>query len=130
MKKYLCDTNILIHFFNKHSVITNLIHDLSDKHTIGISYISLAEILVGWGEKRKKDYLPILYDLFPRLEINDQISELSAFWRRSYLEHGITLNLYDCLIAATAKVYDYELVTLNTKDFPMSDISLYPISLK
>jgi predicted nucleic acid-binding protein len=40
---------------------------------------------------------------------------------------GTTLNLGDVIIAAVAMHNEVTLLTDNTKDFPMSELSLYPL---
>ncbi|MDQ3238960.1 MAG: type II toxin-antitoxin system VapC family toxin [bacterium] len=125
MKKYLLDTNILIHFFNKTDHIVQTSIKLLNEGQVFTSHIAIAEILVGWNEKKKDEYLSIAYELFPRLGINDEIAELGSKWRREYKEKGITLNLSDALIAATAKTHNCQLVTLNYKHFPMPELTIY-----
>ena len=49
-------------------------------------------------------------------------AELSARWRRQFRSRGITLNLADTAIAATAAVRNLPLATGNVKHFPMSEL--------
>ncbi len=47
--------------------------------------------------------------------------------KRDHGKKGQTLNLGDVLIAATALHNGVQLLTDNTKDFPMKDLTLYPL---
>jgi predicted nucleic acid-binding protein len=47
---------------------------------------------------------------------------LSAQWRREYQSRGLTLELPDTVIAATAAIRNVPLATGNVKDFPMPEL--------
>lgn len=55
------------------------------------------------------------------------VAELAGLLKRDYGKKGKTLNLGDVLIAATALQNGLPLVTDNGKDFPMKELSLYPL---
>ncbi len=52
---------------------------------------------------------------------------MAGLLKRDYGKKGQTLNLGDVLIAATALHNSLTLLTDNVKDFPMKELSLYPI---
>ena len=56
------------------------------------------------------------------------VAELAGRLKRDYGKKGRTLNLGDVLIAATALYNGLPLLTDNIKDFPMKDLTLYPLS--
>jgi predicted nucleic acid-binding protein len=56
-------------------------------------------------------------------EISKQAGDLLCYWRR----RGRTLSLPDMTIAAVAMSHRMVLVTSNQKDFPMPEISVYPL---
>lgn len=47
--------------------------------------------------------------------------------KRSYGRKAATLNMGDVIIAAVAISNEVTLLTDNVKDFPMEDLSLYPL---
>jgi predicted nucleic acid-binding protein len=48
-----------------------------------------------------------------------------APWRQEYKSKGVNLGTPDTVIAATAYVHNYPLLTNNTKDYPMPELALY-----
>jgi predicted nucleic acid-binding protein len=122
---YLFDTDVVIDFFKKRDHATQLVTTLAQKHDLCTSVIVVAEIRVGWTEQEAGNYLPVLHRLFPSVGITDAIAELGGKLRRDYQQRGQSVFLPDALIAATAIAEDYCLVTRNTKDFPMPELTLY-----
>jgi predicted nucleic acid-binding protein len=54
-----------------------------------------------------------------------EIAEQAGIWRQEYKSQGLTLGTPDTVIAATAYLHDYSLVTNNAKDYPMPELKLY-----
>ncbi len=122
---YLFDTDILIDFFKKRDQAVQLVTTLAQKHDLRTSVIVVAEIRVGWTDQEAGVYLPVLRRLFPSVGITDAIAELGGKLRRDYQHQGQSVFLPDALITATAIAEDYCLVTRNTKDYPMPELTLY-----
>jgi len=47
--------------------------------------------------------------------------------RYSFARRGRTLSITDMLVAATAREHQAILVTGNVKDYPMTDIDIFPL---
>jgi predicted nucleic acid-binding protein len=54
-------------------------------------------------------------------------ARLAGELKRDYARKGTALNLGDIIMAAVAIHDELTLLTDNTKDFPMADLSLYPL---
>jgi predicted nucleic acid-binding protein len=52
---------------------------------------------------------------------------LAGEFKHDYACKGTTLNLGDVIMAAVAIHDELTLLTDNTRDFPMADLSLYPL---
>lgn len=94
------------------------------KQTIGISTITAAEIY--------KNVFPIempaVEDFISHQElfsVSLDIAKTAGLYWNQYHHRLKNLSLTDCLIAATAKIHQATLATMNTKHFPMEDIKLF-----
>ena len=56
--------------------------------------------------------------------MDETVAEIAAQYRQQFRRKEKQVYLIDCLIAATAKLYNLTLVTKNTKDYPMKDIKV------
>src|ERR1035441_4250528 len=74
-------------------------------------------------EVRRKGFVPSLrYLPLPR-----PAARLADEFKRDYAGKETTLNLGDVIMAAVAIHDELTLLTDNTRDFPMADLSLYPL---
>jgi predicted nucleic acid-binding protein len=125
MTKYLLDTDILIDYFKLKPAAVDLVGHFLNRHHMGISVLSVTEIRSGWTPQQAEKHLPRLYDLFTVEGVSTAIAEQAGMWRSVYKPKGITLHTVDTMIAATALLHQYWLVTKNTKDYPMPELRLY-----
>jgi len=117
----LIDTDVLIdHLRGVPDAQDFLLRLESDVSCPAISVISVAEIEAGVRDSER----PLVEHLFAAMQVYDvdksiarQAGRYRAFFGRS---HGVQLP--DALIAATAKVHRFDLITLNVKHYSMEDI--------
>jgi len=55
------------------------------------------------------------------------VARLAGLLKRDYGRKGTTLTAADTTIAAVALVHELTLMTDNIKDFPMKELTLYPL---
>jgi predicted nucleic acid-binding protein len=123
---YLLDSDILINFFNLKEESTFLIKNFVNRNEhLYISTVTIIEMRSGWPEEIAKDQLKKLYGLCDVVNVDKEIAELAGNWRQKYKTKGIQLQVPDSIIAATAYLNNYCLVTNNKKDYPMPELSLY-----
>ena len=125
MKTYFVDSDVLIDFFKRKVEAVKLIEELNNLGNTVISVISVAELRAGWSKRDALIYLPHLYNIFEVIQITQNIAEKAGEIREQYSKKGSKLPTIDTLIAATAIVYNYCLVTRNIKHYPMPEIDLY-----
>lgn len=111
----LCDTNILIEFYQNNSKI---IHELRriGLNQLAISMITQAELYYGAINKvefnKIKKHLELLHIFYIDVMVSTKFIELMETYS---LRHK--LSIPDALIASTALVNKIDLYTLNIKDF-------------
>ena len=121
MKNTLVDTDILIHFLRGRREAKDFLSSLLDRSQILCSSITVAEVFAGIrpGEEEKTR---ALVDNLEVLDVTREIAEKAGQYRRTIRSQ--TLELDDCLIAATAFVHRSVLATGNGKHYPMRDIDV------
>ena len=121
VKGFLLDTTALIDFLrgDKHTI--TLLEVLKEKAHLAACPITVAEVFSGTREKE----LPIAEQFLSSLKfypLDYEASRLAGRWRYTYARKGITLGLFDTLIAAVALRNNLALVTANDKHYPMEDL--------
>ena len=128
-KKIICDTDVMIDYFDesnsRHIGTASILEKEIKLDNIVLTAVTKMELLL--GATNKSDLSKIVKEInrFNIALINDEISIKALELVQKYsLSHG--LRLPDSLIAATSLVSGLELFTHNTKDYIFIDrIVLY-----
>lgn len=121
--KYLLDTNIVLEAFWGKEPIAEAVKEWISEGQITVSAITVAEVL-SKATKAEKEKLDLLIDQFGSLPADTTVARLAGEYRVEFSRKNKRVYLLDCLIAATAKLYDLTLVTKNITDYPMKDIEV------
>ncbi len=127
MRKFLVDTDILADFFHDRAYAKELLSALRKRGEIFVSILSITELRTGFTPKQAQFFIPRLYRIVHISPITIRSAELAGELRYRYQTLGRLLSTVDTLIAATAIVEECDLVTGNRKDFPMSEVKIYPL---
>lgn len=112
----LLDTNVLVDLLRDRPGARRFFEALPKG--AAVSALTEAELYAGARTDREREVLTALLATFVRLPVTSEIARLGGAWRRQWgPSHGT--DLVDALIAATAKLADLPLITLNGKHFPM-----------
>jgi tRNA(fMet)-specific endonuclease VapC len=122
---YLIDTDVLVDFFKHKDPAKTLIARLSKHALLALSTLTITELRSGWTKEQADWLLPRLYALCAVVPVTKEIAEQAGIWRQEYKSRGQQLGTPDTIIAATAYLHDYSLVTNNAKDYPMPELKLY-----
>lgn len=125
MKSIVLDTDILINFLRGREEARAFLSSLIDEATLYCSVITVAEIFAGMREHERKKTEELL-DSFNLIEITKEIAEKAGTYKNRIKSQ--TLELDDCLIAASAQSIGAILATENIKHYPMTDIKKITIS--
>jgi predicted nucleic acid-binding protein len=127
---YLIDTDVMVDFFKHKEPAKALIARFSKEATIALSALTITELRSGWTSEQAAWLLPRLYALCSIVPVTKEIAEQAGKWRQEYKSRGQQLGTPDTVIAATAYLQDYSLVTNNGKDYPMPELTLYKPALE
>ena len=119
MKRVIIDTDILINFLRGRDKAKDFLLSIVEEADLFCSVITVAEIFAGMKENEREKTVELI-DSLEVVEITRDIAEKAGNYKRK--EKGYTLELDDCLIAATAFVEKACLATGNGKHYPMTDI--------
>jgi predicted nucleic acid-binding protein len=127
MATYLLDTSVIIDALNSKRNRRGLLLDLLRQgHLLACCPINVAEVYAGLRPKEEaatEEFLRTL-EYYP---ITWPIARMSGLLKRDHARKGVTVTLADATIAAVAIVHELTLLTDNAKDFPMKELSLYPL---
>lgn len=123
---YLIDSDIIIEILRGNKKIKSSF-DVIKSHNPNIYYspVGKAEIFAGAFEKEKDD-IKLFFNQMLCLDITAAIGEKAGNFLNTFKKsHNIGLG--DALIAATAILYELELITQNIKHYPMPGITIASI---
>lgn len=116
----LVDTDILIdHFHNVKAATEYIAQALLEEGQALISAISVAEILAGMRAGEEGD-TEALFAFFTIVPADEMVARIAGNYLNQFGK-SFALDLGDALIAATAKIYQAELITRNVRHYPMKD---------
>lgn len=125
MRTVLVDTDILINFLRGREKVRQFLFSLLDDAAISCSAITVAEIFAGMraSEVQKTRDLMDNLDVIP---VTREIAEQAGRYKGSIKSHSLELD--DCIIAASAFVGKAVLATGNGRHYPMEDIEKVVVS--
>jgi tRNA(fMet)-specific endonuclease VapC len=113
----LIDTDVMIDASRANANAGSYLDSLNDP---AISIVTAQELIVGARDKRDLAGIDSLVSAYPLIHIDASIGQLAYDLLKEYAKsHG--LRTFDSLIAATAIVRGFQLVSRNRKHFGMID---------
>ena len=111
----LCDTNVLINFFNGHEETAAILAKLGNKRIL-VSSVTVMELYQGMGNKTELNQMKKKIKNYSILHFNTEVSRLAIEYIHKFrLSHN--LQIPDAIIAASAVTFQLPLFTYNLKDF-------------
>lgn len=127
MATFLLDTSVIVDVLNnKRGRPALMLQLLNAGHLLACCPVNITEVYAGLRPKEEiatEDFFASLQH-FP---VAPPAARLAGLLKRDYAQKGVTLNLGDVIIAAVALHNRLTLLTDNAKDFPMKDLSLFPL---
>ena len=127
MSTCLLDTNVIIDILNdKKGRRVLLLELLNQGNVLACCPINVSEIYAGLRPKEETATEEFLQSL-QYFDITWTIARQAGLLKRDYSRKGKTLTISDATIAAVALHYNLTLITANVRDFPMKDLTIYPL---
>ena len=119
MSSLLLDSDILINLLRGNAAARDFIAESLEENELLCSVISVAEIWAGMRPK-EESATRSLVDSLKIVDVSRDIAERAGSFKGAAKGHSLELD--DCLIAATAFCTGATLATGNGKHYPMKDI--------
>jgi predicted nucleic acid-binding protein len=124
---YLLDTSIIIDALNNRRGRREFLLDLVKQgNLLACCPINVTEVYAGVRPKEETTTAEFLRSL-EYYHVTWPVARLAGLLKRDCGRKGTMLSVADTIIAAVAIVHELTLMTDNVKDFPMKDLSLYPL---
>lgn len=127
MKKILIDTDVLINFLRGKAEARDFLSSKIADFDFHCSAISVAEIYAGMKDHEREKTADLL-DSLTITDVTREIAEKAGIYKRIIKTQSLELD--DCIIAATASVTKAILATGNAKHYPMKDIDKEVLTFK
>lgn len=123
---YLIDTDVVIWALRANTTYQSALQTLKDQGPLYISTVTIAEIYKNVFPAETTVTEQVLQS-FENWDVTPEIAKHAGLYWQQYAKSFRSLNIIDCIIAATAREYDLTLFTLNSRHYPMQDIRLYKV---
>jgi tRNA(fMet)-specific endonuclease VapC len=124
---YLLDTSVIIDALNdKRGRRDFLLGLVKQGHLLACCPINVTEIYAELRPKEETATEEFLRSL-EYYHLTWPVARLAGLLKRDYARKGMTVTVPDATIAAVALIHELTLMTDNIKDFPMKELSLYPL---
>ena len=119
------DTDVVIWHLRGRDDIVRLVLQLAQSGRIGLCTITHAEILV-WMRPQEHAATMAFLDACAALPVSATVAARAAELIRTNRQRGVTVDLPDALIGATAIEAGAALHTCNARHFPFEELRLVP----
>jgi predicted nucleic acid-binding protein len=127
MAIYLLDTSLIIDVLNQKRGRTQLLASAVESgDTLACSAVTLTEIYAGIRPKEFQ-FTERFLDGLEHYALDSQLARDAGLLKNEWAKKGRTLGILDLIIAATALAHNLVLMTDNRKDFPMTQLTFYPL---
>lgn len=130
MAIYLLDTSVIIDALNRKRGRWQLLGSMVEAgDSLACSAITVMEVYAGLRPHELSQTQSFL-DGLEHYGVDSELARYAGLLKNEWAKKGRTVSATDVLIAATALVHKLVLMTDNRKDFPMPQLTLYPLPVK
>ena len=123
MSRYIIDTDTLIDFsMDREPTRTELLKLIEDGADLGVCAVNVSEFYTGLDEKRMAEW-DAFFSALSYWPITLTAARLAGVHRYTFAKAGETLTISDALVAAVAVVEQATILTNNSQDYPMPEVT-------
>jgi hypothetical protein len=122
----LLDSTVVVDLLRGHTATVERVRSLQAAGDLLFTCAIVADEVTSGLRPRERDAANALFEGLAVAPLGIAEGRLAGWWRQRYRSRGRTLSQADALIAAAAVGIGARLATSNTKDFPMSEVTLEP----
>ena len=125
MARTLLDSDVIIWYLRGRADVRRWVAWLSAHERPSCSALSVLEVAAGTRpheEAVTRAFLESLDVIAPRASLTWR----AGIWIRDFQRRGVTLDMVDAVIAATAVEHSLLLATFNTRHYPLSELTFAP----
>ncbi|MCL5264177.1 MAG: PIN domain-containing protein [Chloroflexi bacterium] len=123
----MLDTDAVIDYLAGIPASVSLIQSLHNRgEYLCVSDVVIAEVYAGLRPQHRVVARKLLMSC-SFLSTGPEDAQQAGEWRYKNARRGITLSTTDVLVAATAHAHQATIVTGNVDDYPMDEVSLFPL---
>jgi predicted nucleic acid-binding protein len=123
----LLDSTVLIDVLgSRRGRLSVLAEAVAAGHKLATSVVNVAEVYAGMKPGEEDTTREFLAG-FECLPVTQTIAEQAGILKYTWARRGRTFGVVDMMVAATALEYGLVLATDNRKDFPMPELSFFPL---
>lgn len=126
MSSLLLDTDILINLLRGNPAARDFIANSLEENDLLCSVVSVAEIWAGMRPHEEQATRKLI-DSLKIIDVNRAVAEKAGSFKGTVKSHSLELD--DCLIAATAFCTGATLATGNGKHYPMKDVRKFVVKM-
>jgi predicted nucleic acid-binding protein len=128
MAIYLLDTSVIMDALNGKRGRWQLLKALVESgETLACSAMTVMEIYAGL-RPHESAMTQAFLDGLEHYAVDRELGRYAGLLKNEWAKQGRTLSAPDIVIAATALIHKLVLMTDSRKDFPMPQLTLYPLS--
>jgi len=128
MTALLLDTTALIDFAKRREpAYSQILNWIEAEDTLGTCAITISEFYAGLSTQEAREWKEFV-SVLVYWPITSDAAMAAGQDRYRFARQGLAITITDAIVAAVAREQNAVLVTANVKDYPMTDLTVFPLA--